>query len=347
MPSILNSYVKNDFQVVAGDAWKETWPIDKWDEALQQFVPLPLAEVSSIVCTARNEETNTLIRGLNQNVFNANNGTYVTGYFSFFFQVADTTLEGDPELVDQETHQFSFTITLTNGTKTTLAATLYVFAKPAVDMAVPGNVGRVISVLRSFINESDPMVVTDELLTTYIQRGLFHCNEIANYYMRDFTPAQQLIGPLVANEQNVALPGSVNEILFVYLGTNPLDQKDWQYLQNRQLPVAQPQPGTPQNYIQWKRSLAFDPSPDAAAVAATPYPWVRAYTAPPPFRLYGADLIPDQFLDVPCLWAAAEWYTGPYGGQKTATAKGYVELFNERIGPFKAYYDGRYSRKPG
>jgi hypothetical protein len=314
-----------------------------WDEALQMWVPLPLTSVLSIVATARNQETNTVLRGPSQNVLNLNNGTFVDGFFSFFFQVSDTELEGDPELVDQETHQFAFAITLTNGTKTTISVNLYCYAAPAVEMTVPGNIGRALGVLRNFVNESDPVTVTDELLSSFYQRGLYHCNEVAEYYVRDFTPAQQLIGPLIANQAWVALPGAVNDIFFTYLGTNPLEQKDFNYLQNRQLPVAVVQPSTPLNYIQWGRKLFFDPPPNAAAVAETPYPWVRAYAAPPPFRLYGADLIPDQFLDVPALWAAAEWFVSPYGN-KPAQAKGFIELFNERIVSFQKYYDSRYDR---
>lgn len=342
--SILSSYVKNDFQAVEGDAWKETWPVDMWDEDLQQWVPLPLSAVQSITCTARNEGDNAIVNSRNaQNILNLNNGTFETGFFSFFFQPADTAIVGDAELVDQETHQFAFTILLNNGTKTTIAATVYCFAAPAVEMTAPGNVGRVIQILRNMVNESDPVTVTDELLTTYIQRGANACSERARYYTRDFTPAQQLIGPLVAGQPDYALPGNVNEVLLAYLGTNPLQQKDFLYLQQRQLPVLEVQSGTPTSYILWSRRIYFDPPPNAAAVAATPYPWLRCWTAPPPFRLYGLDQIPLEFEDVPCYWAAAEWYSGPYG-RNPALAKTYMDLFNARIGPFVAYYSERLGR---
>lgn len=344
MSSILNSYVKNDFQAVGGDAWKETWPINHWDEAAQQWVPLPLTAVQSIVCTARNEGDNAIVNSRSaQDVFNTNEGTFVTGFFSFFFQPADTALIGSAALVDQETHQFAFTITLTNGTKTTISVSLYCFAAPAVSMTVPGNVGRVLQVLRNYLNESDPCTVTDELLTTYYQRGMQATNERTKYCVKDYTPADQVVGPLVAGTPNYDLPAAVNEILFAYAGTQNLTQNDFKYLMSRQVPVAVVETGTPNAYIQFGRQVYLDPPPNAAAAAATPYLWLRCWVDPPPLRLYGPYLLPSQFYDVPALWAAAEWMTSPYGN-KPAVAKGYLDLFNARVGAMAEYYSGREGR---
>lgn len=325
----------------AGDAFQLTWPVKKWDTATSRWIPCPLASVSSITTTARNEGTDAIVNSRNnQNVLNANNGTFVTGAFSFFFQANDTALVGAATEVDQESHQFRFTITLTDGTITTISVTLDCLARPAVSMPEPANIGAILGVFRNFINENNPNTVADALLYGYLQRGLAATNERTKYCVKDYLPADQDIGPLVADTADVDLPGAVNEILFVYLGTNPLTQQSFEYLQKRQIPVGVVESNTPKNYIQWGRKLYFDPPPNSAAVAATEYPWVRAWIKPPPFRLYGPYLLPEQWWDVACYWAAAEWYGGPYGN-KSDLMKNNMVLFEARVGPMAEYYKSR------
>lgn len=300
-----------------GEGWQCTVPIRHG----QGGSPILLSEVSSVRTTARNESTGEIVNSRdNQNMLNANNGVVTDGFFSFFFQPDDTTFVGDVDTTDQETHDFRVTFTLTDGTVSIVQWLLTCWAKPAIEMTVQKNIGRMISDLRNLINESDPTAIPDFVLYDYIQRGLYAVNAVTNYCKKNYTPAEQLIGPLIADQSEVAMPDELLSILLVYLGTNKMNAISFETLQERQVPFFVAQPGTPKNYVEWGREIYFDPAPDAAAVAATPYPYVRGVIAPPPFRLYGPYLLPTQYWSVPLWHAAWQWFSGPLTARKELAA---------------------------
>lgn len=81
---------KDRIELLEGDTECVAWPLTRGECGSL----LLASEVSTIVCTLRDEESGSIINSRNaQNVKNLNNGTLINGEFELAFQAADTALQ--------------------------------------------------------------------------------------------------------------------------------------------------------------------------------------------------------------------------------------------------------------
>ncbi len=296
---------------------------------------IPEADVTSIVCTARNLGTNAIVNSRNaQNVFGVNGGTYADGELQMLFSAADTALIGSALTTPRETHQFQFTATLDDGTIGTWYYSLTCEALPAVQLNNAFDLGYIRQMLRARINEFNPAVLSDDWADTLLQHGAERTNDVLSYFVGDSTIAlvagtgtydwpTGLIRPLWCARQNKFIVAA--------------DQDQQRILAN---PFLQNPPGPPARYMPWGGSVIFDPVPNAAVVADSPTVTVRGIVTPASFRLNGFAQLMQQHWDIPVWYAAASWWATP-NGNNPALAKEAREMFGMGAAAAKEAYLGR------
>lgn len=296
---------------------------------------VPEADVSQIVCTARNLNTNTIIGSRNaQDVFNANDGTYADGQFTFALQPSDTAIAGSALTTDRETHAFQFTFTLTDGTVGTLSLMVECLARPATALNEAADLGYLRQRFRIMINQTNSLVPDDDWIDLTLQDGITATNARLKYSYEDLEVT------LVAGTAEYDLPSNyINSLWHSWSGEEQYEADQDQLRRRNYWWRTQPE-GTPEKYAIWKQKLIVIPTPNAAAVAKDDTYLIRAYTTPPAFRLSGMSQLSREHWEIPMFFAASQWYGGP-GGNRPATAKFYWELWDQRSKEAMGAYEKR------
>lgn len=327
------------------------YPLKCWSGEVKDFCvtvrlgpcadPVPVADMSQIVCTARNLNTNEIIGARNgQNVLNANGGVYdedASGIplFTFTLAASDTTITPANALTtDRETHVFQFTFTTTDGLKGILSLTVECLAQPATALNQAADLGYLRQRFRILIGETNSQVPDDDWIDLTLQDGITATNQGLRYAYDDLEIT------LEADEPEYDLPDSFKTVLWASYRDKPLQEADQDFLRRRAYWWRSQTPGYPEQYIVWRKKLIVIPTPSAAAVAAEDTLLLRCYTSPPPFRLNGIAQLSDEWWDLPMLWAAVQWFTSPMG-RNPAQAAAFKALWDGRMVDAKAEYAKR------
>lgn len=315
------TYVFND-DCFAADAFSQCFPIR---ETICSQGLVSDDDVASILCTARNQATNAIINSRNaQSVLNVNGGTFADGELVMFFAIADTSLVGNALTTPRETHVFQFTITLDNGDIITWEYSLDCLARPAVAMNTPADLDHYRQLWRIETNEMDPNVPTNDWLDNVFQDGLQAVNAALRYHFTDLEIT------LVAGQSEYDNDSTFQAFLWAAWNDVDIPLVDQDYLRRRGKWWLGEQPGTPQKVMFWQDQVIVVPAPTQAVVDADDTLVVRAYTAPAPVRLNGFAQLPDEYKELPRLYAALKWYSGPMGNNP-AVAGSYMALWKERL----------------
>lgn len=294
-----------------------------------------VGDISQIVCTARNLNTNTIIGARNgQSVLQVNGGVYADGQFTFTLSTTDTALAGNALTTARETHVFQFVFTLTNGLVGTLSLTVECLARPAVTLNTAADLGWYAQRLRIMMNETNSLVPDSDWIDLTMQDGLVAVNQKLKYSYTDVEVT------LVAGTAEYALPANVTSILWGSWNGKEQYSADQDTMRRRAYWWRTQSEGTPERYVLWNQKVIVVNTPNAAAVAADDTLLLRCYTTPPPFRLNGMVQLPTDLQELPLFWAAAQWMGSPMG-RKPDVAKFYLDLFQNRLANAVEVYKDR------
>lgn len=324
------TFVFND-DCFAGDAFTVCFPI-------RDSICGPLvtdADVASVVCTARNQATNAIVNSRNaQNVLGVNGGSFVDGEFLQFFSASDTGLIGTALTTPRETHVFQFTLALDNGDIITWEYSLNCLARPAVAMNVATDLDHYRQLWRIETNEMDANVPTNDWIDNAFQDGAQAVNAVLRYCFADIEIT------LVAGTADYDLDPDFQAPLWGAWNGADLPLSDQDYLRRRgEWWIGQPV-GPPEKYVIWQDKVIVIPTPTQAAVDTDPILLLRAYSAPPSVRLNGFAQLPEEYKELPRLYAALKWYSGPMGNSP-AVAQQYMALWKDRLAQAVSDYSKR------